>query len=198
MLFVFVDIQLSARKMPRGKPRKNGEKSLKRKANDDDGEGAIEEEHQDDLDRQPTEEELRESEKPENQMNVESVRDKKRKLTEKQAENSREKLKNLAKETAHDYLIRWKNDKKQWKFEKVKQKFIQNNALNEENFNQEMWPIVLEYLGKSKGASRDYLIETAQKVIQEVDQAIQKDPQNAHLLHESRYLRARELLQMLN
>lgn len=148
--------------------------------------------------RQPTEEEIQESKKPENQLNVETVRGKKRKLTQKNAEQSKEKLKNLEKESAVTYLKKWKNEKNRWKFEKLKQIFIQNNALNEDKFDEEMWPIVLEYLEKSKGASRKFLIETAEKVIQEVDQAIEEDTQRTALLKGSRYMRARELLQILH
>uniref|UniRef100_A0A1B0DGC8 Uncharacterized protein n=1 Tax=Phlebotomus papatasi TaxID=29031 RepID=A0A1B0DGC8_PHLPP len=148
--------------------------------------------------REPTEEEIQESKKPENQLNVETVRGKKRKFTQKNAEQSKEKLKNLEKESAVTYLKRWKNEKNRWKFEKLKQIFIQNNALNEDKFDEEMWPIVLEYLEKSKGASRKFVIDTAEKVIQEVDQAIEEDSQKTALLKGSRYLRARELLQILH
>ncbi|XP_059612630.1 uncharacterized protein C7orf50 homolog [Phlebotomus argentipes] len=185
-------------------PKKSG-KSRKRKAEDDEGgneeaERVVPEEQPSDGEdiKEPTEEEIRESEKPENQLNVETVREKKRKVTKNSAEQSKEKLMNLERESAIDYLKRWKNDKTRWKFEKLKQIFIQNNALNETKFDEEMWPIVLEYLEKSKGASRQFLVNTAQKVIQEVDEAIEKDSTKSLLLRENRYLRAREILQMLH
>lgn len=94
------------------------------------------------------------------------------------------------------YLTTWENDKDSWKFQKVKQMFIQNNVFNEKIIVDDIWHTTLSYLGSSRGKAKELLKENAQKVIEKVDGDFEKS-QDKELLKQKSYTRARELLQML-
>ncbi|XP_063700765.1 uncharacterized protein C7orf50 homolog [Culicoides brevitarsis] len=94
------------------------------------------------------------------------------------------------------YLTKWETDKDSWKFQKVKQMFIQNNVFNDKIISDDIWHTTLSYLGSSRGKAKELLKENAQKVIEKVDADFESS-QNKELLQQKTYTRARELLQML-
>lgn len=127
----------------------------------------------------------------------ESKRSKKRKKYNEKIEKSiniRADKKFLDDITA--YLTTWETDKDSWKFQKVKQMFIQNNVFNDAIIVDDIWHTTLSYLGSSRGKAKELLKENAQKVIEKVDGEFEKN-QDKELLNQKSYIRARELLQML-
>lgn len=127
----------------------------------------------------------------------ESKRSKKRKKHHEKIEKS---INIRADKKFHDeiitYLTTWKSDKDSWKFQKVKQMFIQNNVFNEKIIVDDIWHTTLDYLSSSQGKSKEVLKENAKKVIEKVDADYEKS-QDKELLNQKSYTRARELLQML-
>lgn len=127
----------------------------------------------------------------------ESKRSKKRKKHHERIEKS---INIRADKKFHDeiitYLTTWKSDKDSWKFQKVKQMFIQNNVFNDKIIVDDIWHTTLDYLSSSQGKSKEVLKENAKKVIEKVDANYEKS-QDKELLNQKSYTRARELLQML-
>lgn len=143
--------------------------------------------------REPSKQEIEESFKPENVINVETVRDKKRGVHKQIVEKKKEKSGLKDAESVKIYLNQWDSDRESWKFEKKKQVYIQTNCFDPSKILDEDWNTCLEYLKGSKGKSRDLLIETAEKLIGSLDQDGEMNPEAT-----TKYNRSRDLLQMLN
>uniref|UniRef100_A0A336L8D1 CSON001826 protein n=1 Tax=Culicoides sonorensis TaxID=179676 RepID=A0A336L8D1_CULSO len=128
----------------------------------------------------------------------ESKRSKKRK---KNLEKAEKNTNTRADKKYHDeiisYIQTWESDKSSWKFQKTKQIFIQNNVFNDKIIIDDIWDTTLSYLSGSQGKAKDMLKGNAQKIIQKIDGEFEKS-QNNDLLQQKNYLRARELLQMLD
>lgn len=110
-----------------------------------------------------------------------------------------------AKTQALAYLDLWKNNKNDWSFKKVRQKWLLKNLYNETEVDDKKFKILLEYLSAAKGAARKLTIEEAESIYAEVDKNNEKnegeqgnsvntnvDSSNCKLL------RARQILQMLS
>ncbi|ETN63937.1 hypothetical protein AND_004334 [Anopheles darlingi] len=123
----------------------------------------------------------------------ESKRAKKRK---KREEAVQEKPKEQTQEEIRQYLECWSSQREKWKFQKLKQIFIQKYILDENHIDTDMWPVALEYLSGTKGASRDLLIKNAETVISEIDAAAEENESDTQQTS-AKYQRARELLQSL-
>uniref|UniRef100_T1PH93 WKF domain-containing protein n=1 Tax=Musca domestica TaxID=7370 RepID=T1PH93_MUSDO len=157
----------------------------------DDDDGTIE----------PTLEQLKESEKPENTLAIVTGRQKKKqkhqKLLEAQKEHSMEK----ERQRNEEYLKKWKHCREDWKFEKLRQISIQQSMFDENILSTEYWNIALEYLAGSKGAAKDKVIKMANDVIDEVDkqcEAKETEEQRQQLVNSVKYQRARDLLQIFD
>lgn len=142
---------------------------------------------------EPTKHEIEESFKPENVINVETVRDKKRGVHKKILEKNKETSDVREVDSVKMYLIKWRDDRDAWKFEKKKQIYIQNHCFDPSKIQADEWGACLEYLEGSKGKSREALVTSAEKMITELDSKDQKDE-----VVSIKYTRARDLLQMLN
>lgn len=68
-----------------------------------------------------------------------------------------------------NYLSQWKHNKSEWKFEKLKQVWLQQNMLSVEKVPEEMWDTLVEYFGGCKGKARETIIKDALKVIEADD-----------------------------
>lgn len=174
----------------RSAPEQPSTAQKKLKNSEDDNSGAEE-------DQQPTEEQLKESEKPENQPDIETVRQKKKKSHQKNVVSQKESSENKEVVKNQEYLTRWKNDKEQWKFEKLRQISIQNCCLDQSKMSDDVWEIAVEYLSGTKGAAKTKLCEMAESTIEKLDEEIQKTNDKS-LISSSSYKRARELLQNLD
>lgn len=145
---------------------------------------------------EPTLQEINESLKPENLKNIETVRQKKRakhqKVVEvnKHSSMEREILRNV------EYLNKWKSNREAWKFEKLRQISIQNHLYDEQNIDDNMWWLIIEYLSGAKGAARDFIIKKSEQVINEIDGRL-TETNKKELLSLKNYNRAREMLQLL-
>lgn len=97
-----------------------------------------------------------------------------------------------------EYLRKWKDNKDEWKFVKLRQISIQQTAFDEQKLSAEIWPIALEYLAGSKGGSKTIICKLAEDVIQELDkkcEEITDDSERQPIVESTRYQRARNLLQ---
>ncbi|XP_039430234.1 uncharacterized protein C7orf50 homolog isoform X1 [Culex pipiens pallens] len=130
---------------------------------------------------------------PKLKLNKKTKRAKKREKHAKNQEAKQEKSKDRDRQEVQQYLEAWRDDREKWKFQKLKQIYIQENVFDETRLGTEVWPIALEYLSGTKGSGKEALVKQAQTVIREIDQQA-KDGEDQE---GSRYQRARELLQYL-
>ncbi|XP_055912017.1 uncharacterized protein C7orf50 homolog [Eupeodes corollae] len=147
--------------------------------------------------REPTAEELLESEKPENVKAILTVRQKKKLKHQQRLEEQKNKcpLKEIARN--QEYLLKWKNNRAEWKFEKLRQIGIQQTVFDETKISAEVWPIALAYLSGSKGAAKDEITKAAEAVIDEIDKECEsaENGDTTMITSSEKYRRARELLQ---
>ncbi|XP_058466637.1 uncharacterized protein C7orf50 homolog [Malaya genurostris] len=129
-------------------------------------------------------------------LNKKAKRAKKREKNAKNQEAKLEKSKDREKEETKQYLQTWNDNRDKWKFQKLRQIYIQEHVFDEAMLDGEIWPVALEYLSGTKGFGRDALTKQAKAVINETDQRV-KDTDNTLLTNDSKYQRARELLQYL-
>uniref|UniRef100_A0A8D8NN12 Uncharacterized protein C7orf50 homolog n=1 Tax=Culex pipiens TaxID=7175 RepID=A0A8D8NN12_CULPI len=130
---------------------------------------------------------------PKLKLNKKTKRAKKREKHAKNQEAKQEKSKDRDRQEVQQYLEAWRDDREKWKFQKLKQIYIQENVFDVARLGTEVWPIALEYLSGTKGSGKEALVKQAQTVIREIDQQA-KDGEDQE---GSRYQRARELLQYL-
>ncbi|EAT38788.1 AAEL009356-PA [Aedes aegypti] len=129
-------------------------------------------------------------------LNKKTKRAKKREKHAKNVDEQKQKAKNREKEECRQYLQTWNDSREKWKFQKIKQVYIQKHVFDEDHLDGDMWPVVLEYLSGTKGPGRENLTKRAEEVIRELDRQA-KDSGDDSLLEGSKYQRARELLQHL-
>lgn len=144
--------------------------------------------------REPSQEELAESLKPENQIGIETIRQKKQKSHSKNVDNWKLNVSLTESRRNIDYLNKWKSDRESWKFEKLRQISIQKCIFDEEKLPETIWYTVVEYLEGCKGRARDELIEKSEYIIKEIDQQSTPDHDSEIKI---KYKRARDVLQIL-
>ncbi|XP_034110527.1 uncharacterized protein C7orf50 homolog isoform X1 [Drosophila albomicans] len=146
----------------------------------------------------PTAEQLEEAAKPENTNAIVTVRQKKKQKHLKRLEEQKDQNADKESKRNEEYLKKWKDNRKEWKFEKLRQISIQQTAFDEQKVSEELWPIALEYLASSKGAAKTMLTKLADDVIQELDkkcEQLEDEAERKIIVESSRYQRARNLLQ---
>ncbi|XP_058831800.1 uncharacterized protein C7orf50 homolog [Topomyia yanbarensis] len=129
-------------------------------------------------------------------LNKKAKRAKQREKHAKNQEAKHEKSKEREKQETKQYLQMWNDNRDKWKFQKLKQIYIQEHVFDETQLEGEVWPIALEYLSGTKGSGKEALSKRAEAVINEIDQQV-KDTGDRSLLEVSKYQRARDLLQYL-
>lgn len=156
---------------------------------------AAEEDGVDDL---PTADLLKEAAKPENSNAIVTVRQKKRKKHLERLEAQKGQSADKDAKRNEEYLRKWRDNREEWKFVKLRQISIQQTAFDEDKLSAEIWPIALEYLAASKGGSKAIICKLAEDVIQELDkkcEELSEDSERRTIVESSRYQRARNLLQ---
>uniref|UniRef100_A0A1Q3F7X5 WKF domain-containing protein n=1 Tax=Culex tarsalis TaxID=7177 RepID=A0A1Q3F7X5_CULTA len=133
---------------------------------------------------------------PKLKLNKKTKRAKKREKHAKIQEEKQEKSKDRERQEVQQYLQAWRDEREKWKFQKLKQIYIQEHVFDEDRLAADVWPIALEYLSGTKGSGKETLTKRAQTVIREADQQA-KEGEDQSVLEGSRYQRARELLQYL-
>jgi len=152
----------------------------------------------DEEDSQPTEEQLKEAARPENANAVVTVRQKKKQKHQQRLDAQKNQNSNKEAKSNKEYLIKWKESRQEWKFNKLRQISIQQTAFDEEKLDAELWPIALEYLASSQGAARSKISQLAEEVIQKLDkegEKLEDEAERQKLIESTRYQRARDLLQ---
>ncbi|XP_039485377.1 uncharacterized protein C7orf50 homolog [Drosophila santomea] len=172
----------------------NGNKKLKRSKKLE----SNSEEDDDEEDSQPTAAQLKEAARPENANAVVTVRQKKKQKHQQRLEAQKSQNSNKEAKVNKEYLLKWKESRQEWKFNKLRQISIQQTAFDEEKLDEELWPTALEYLASSQGAARSKISQLAEEVIQKLDkegEKLEDEAERQKLIESTRYQRARDLLQ---
>lgn len=105
----------------------------------------------------------------------------------------REQLRN------REYLEQWRDQRDIWKFNKLRQISVTKALFREagdQQLDDELWQLAMEYLCGTKGQLRQLLRDAAQKVIDDTDARIAAE-RNEALVQSINYTRARSFLQMM-
>lgn len=145
---------------------------------------------------EPSLQEINESLKPENLKNIVTGRQKKRAKHQKVVEVNKQSSKEREISRNIEYLNKWKSNRESWKFEKLRQISVQNHLFDEDNIDDDMWSLIIEYLSCAKGAAREYIIKKSQEVINDIDGRL-TESNKKQMLSLKNYERAREMLQLL-
>lgn len=158
-----------------------------------------EEDREGGLKRQVKKKQKQPTEPPENEPNKEldapkekkeSNRAKKRKKHAELQQQIKQKTEQELQQKALDYLSKWQHCKQEWKFEKLRQVWLQQNLLDPTRVPEEYWSAALQYFSGSEGRSRQVVLETCLKVIE-----VGEDDQSEEC--EVKVKRARDLVQHL-
>lgn len=123
---------------------------------------------------------------------VESIREKKRKKHKELLETKRVKSEENMQKQCLNYLSKWKHAHNTWKFEKLKQIWLQKHIFDEVKIPSDFWNVALDYFISSKGKTRNTLLQESLKIVEDVDSK-DKIPEELKL----KYNRAREIVQNL-
>lgn len=96
---------------------------------------------------------------------TESIRERKRKKYAKLVEDKKLKTELALQQKSLNYLSKWKHSRADWKFEKLRQIWLQENMFNSDKIPDEFWGILVEYFSNSKGKARDFIVDKALKFI---------------------------------
>ncbi|XP_033161734.1 uncharacterized protein C7orf50 homolog [Drosophila mauritiana] len=155
-------------------------------------------EDDDDADSQPTTAQLKEAARPENAYAVVTVRQKKKQKHQQRLEAQKSQSSNKDAKVNKEYLLKWKESRQDWKFNKLRQISIQQTAFDVEKLDEELWPTALEYLASSQGAARSKISQLAEEVILKLDkegEKLEDEAERRKLIESTQYQRARDLLQ---
>lgn len=97
----------------------------------------------------------------------ESIRAKKRKKHAELLQQQKSKAELALQQKCLNYLSQWKHNRGEWKFEKLKQVWLQQNMFSSLKLPEEFWETLVEYFGGSKGKVRDAIVKDALKIIEE-------------------------------
>ncbi|KAF7274178.1 uncharacterized protein LOC143204815 [Rhynchophorus ferrugineus] len=123
----------------------------------------------------------------------ESIRSQKRKKHAKLLEEKKLKAELQYQQKALNYLSKWKHSRSEWKFEKLRQIWLQKNLLDETKIPDEFWENVVEYFSGSKGRCRQEILDEALKVVEK------ENPDDEDMSEEfkNQLKRARSIVQIL-
>jgi len=100
---------------------------------------------------------------------------------------------------ALSYLQLWKSHRNVWKFEKLKQLWLLKHAVNEAMIGDNLFPMLLEYIGSVVGVAKIKTLQGSQSVMAEFEGKYGKLEANKALDAEKKaYERARQIVQMLS
>ncbi|XP_018567868.1 uncharacterized protein C7orf50 [Anoplophora glabripennis] len=124
----------------------------------------------------------------------ESIRAQKRKKHAKLLEEKRLKGEVVSQQNALNYLSKWKHCRSEWKFEKLKQIWLQQNLFDTSKIPSEFWETALEYFNGSKGFIRNVVLRDALKIIEKEESTEEENADENYLLIVKR---ARDIVQNL-
>ncbi|KAK9758982.1 WKF domain [Popillia japonica] len=90
-----------------------------------------------------------------------------------------------------NYLSLWKHSRSQWKFEKLKQIWLQQNMFDDTKIPDEFWDTLVEYFNSAKGQAKSSLLSGAVKIVDSVEEMDDESPEKTNV----KYLRARNIVQ---
>lgn len=96
----------------------------------------------------------------------ESNRAKKRKKHAELQQQIKQKTEQELQQKALNYLSKWQHCKQEWKFEKLRQVWLQQNLLDPSKVPEEYWSTALQYFSGSEGRSRQTVLEMGLKLIE--------------------------------
>lgn len=141
----------------------------------------------------PTEDEIRECNKPENKKATVSKREKKRqKLNDLKAQQKIES-EVVAQQKNLNYLSLWKHSQADWKFEKIRQAWLHKHMFEKELVPKEHWKTLVEYFSGAKGQIRQTIIKECTDIVEKYDNSTEEDNE----ITEVKFKRARDMLQSL-
>lgn len=123
----------------------------------------------------------------------ESIRSQKRKKHAKILEEKKLKAEFQYQQKALNYLSKWKHSRSEWKFEKLRQVWLQKNLLDESKLPNEFWETVVQYFTGAKGRCRQEILDEAIKVVEK------ENPEDEEMSEEfkNQLKRARNIVQIL-
>lgn len=148
---------------------------------------------------EPSHTELQQAVQPENTPNIETTRKKKKAKHQKLVEIAKEDSAQREMQRNAEYLRKWKYNRSEWKFEKLRQISIQNHLFiggTTDLMDDYTWDLTIEYLAGTKGAGRDLIVTKAEDIINSIDSRITNQNKD-EMVKLTSYNRARELLQIL-
>lgn len=92
-----------------------------------------------------------------------------------------------------NYLSMWKHSRSQWKFEKLKQVWLQQNMFDDVKMPDEFWDTLMEYFNNAKGQAKSNILNEAIKVVESVQNEEEESPEKTNV----KYVRARSIVQNL-
>ncbi|CAH1985670.1 unnamed protein product [Acanthoscelides obtectus] len=124
----------------------------------------------------------------------ESIRAQKRRKHAELLSQKKMKAELKMQQSALNYLSKWKHSRSDWKFEKLKQIWLQQNLYDEANIPKEFWEVTVEYFAGSKGSTRDTILKEAVKIIEKEEQS---EESNDDEDYQMKLQRARDIIQYL-
>ncbi|KAJ8922728.1 hypothetical protein NQ315_007763 [Exocentrus adspersus] len=125
---------------------------------------------------------------------AESIRAQKRKKHQKLLEEKRLKSELSSQQNVLNYLSKWKHCRNEWKFEKLKQIWLQQNLFDTGKVPSEFWETAVEYFSGAKGAIRSVILKEALKIIEKEESTEEENTNENELLV---LQRARDIVQHL-
>ncbi|KAK3089045.1 hypothetical protein FSP39_000385 [Pinctada imbricata] len=92
-----------------------------------------------------------------------------KKIAKEEEDEEDDSKEGTAQTAALEYLRLWANNKKEWKFQKVRQVWLLNNLFSNEKVQDKDFAILLSYLEGLKGKSRQTTLQMAEKIMEPVD-----------------------------
>lgn len=96
----------------------------------------------------------------------ESIRARKRKKHAELLQERKLKAELGLQQKCLNYLSQWKHTRDAWKFEKLKQVWLQQNMFDSAKVPEEFWDILVEYFSGCKGKARGTIVQAALKIIE--------------------------------
>eukprot|EP00736_Rhodelphis_marinus_P012347 Rmarinus@m.3616 len=100
-----------------------------------------------------------------------AIRRKKRKARKRRAkktdgDNDKKEVKGTL---ALEYLEQWDKDRKNWKFQKVRQTWLLQHMFNPDSIHKTHFPVLLRYINGLQGVAREATLTRASEVVKEVE-----------------------------
>lgn len=142
----------------------------------------------------PTDDELKECKKPENIKSVDSKRQKKRMKYEKLKLEQKTQSQLTMQQKNLNYLSLWKHNRKEWKFNKIQQVWLQKHMFDKTLIPDESFETLVEYFSSAKGQIRKTILKECTEIIEKAEEKEETEDEE----EKTKYKRARNMLQNLH